>query len=236
MQRVMQGRPDGHDRLAEATPQALLDAAEIVFARDGFSGARVDEIARVAGHNKALIFHYFDDKLGLYRALMTRTKQRVFAQFDAALARYQDEGADISTERVRALAAEFLGAIFGYYLRHPETARILAWEAAEGWQTFSTCGPPRADTFSVRVLAIVREAQTAGIIRADLDCRILFTTIMSLPLIHMVSLPRFRIIFPDEDFTSPAAIAHAQQQLTDLLLHGMLTTTAPKEIPDATRV
>jgi TetR/AcrR family transcriptional regulator len=236
MQRVMQGRPEGHDRLAEATPQALLDAAEIVFARDGFSGARVDAIARVAGHNKALIFHYFDDKVGLYRALMTRTKQRIFAQLDAALARYKGEGADVSAERLRALAAELLGVIFGYYLQHSETARILAWEAAEGWQTFSTCGPPTVETWSTHVLAMIRKAQAVGIIRAELDCRILFTTIMSLPLIHVVSLPRLQIIFPDEDFASPAAIARAQQQLTDLLLNGMLTPTALKETPDATRV
>lgn len=236
MQRILQGRQESHDRLAEATPQALLDAAEIVFARDGFSGARVDEIARVAGYNKALIFHYFDDKIGLYRAMMTRTKQRIFAQFEAALARYDDEGGAVSAARLRALAAAFIGVIFGYYVQHPETARIFAWEAAEGWQTFSTCGPHTSESWSIRVMEMVRAGQATGIVRADLDCHLLFTTIMSLPLIHMVSLPRFRAIFPGEDFTSPAAIAHAQQQLTDLVLNGMLTSPLLKETSDATRV
>lgn len=228
MQRALQGRQDGHDRLAEATPQALLDAAQTIFARDGFSGARVDEIARVAGYNKALIFHYFGDKLGLYRALMTRTKQRIFARFDEALARYADEGQPVSAEHVRALAAEWLGVVFGYYQRHPEAARILAWEAAEGWQTFATCGPPAPETWSARVLAFVARAQASGVLRADLDCHILFTTLMSLPLIHIVSLPRFQLIFPDTDFTSPAALAHAQRQITDLLLNGMLASALPE--------
>lgn len=236
MQRALQGHQAGYDRLCEATPQALLDAAQTVFARDGFSGARVDEIARVANYNKALIFHYFSDKLGLYRALMTRTKQRLFAQFDAALARYTEDAEEISAERVRALATDCLSVIFDYYQQHPEAARILAWEAAEGWQTFSTCAPSTPETWSARLFAIVHNAQSAGIIRANLDIRILFTTIMSLPLIHMVSLPRFQLAFPDADFTSPAALAHARQQIADLLLGGILTPQFLKETPDATSI
>jgi hypothetical protein len=52
----------------------------------------------------------------------------------------------------------------------------------------------------------------------------------------MVSLPRYRMIFPDVDFTSPDAIAHAQQQLTDLLVTGLLAPPLHKETLDATRI
>jgi AcrR family transcriptional regulator len=236
MPRVLQARQEGHDRLAEATPQALLDAAEVVFARDGFSGARVDDIAWVAGYNKALIFYYFGGKGELYRAMLARTKQRIFAQFEAALARYDDVEGAITAERLRTLAEEIVGIVFGFYAEHPSTARILAWEAAEGWQTFATCGPTATSQWSARVLSMVREAQDAGIICSEVDPHILFTTIMSLPLIHVVSIPRFQVIFPGIDFASTDAIAHAQRQITEMLLKGVLTPRLDKENPVATRV
>ena len=65
--------------------------------------------------------------------------------------------------------------------------------------------------------------------RPELDPRLLFTTLISLPLIHLISLPRFAAMFPDADFTSPAAIAHAREQITDLVLRGILC-------PDYTRL
>jgi AcrR family transcriptional regulator len=220
MQRAL-GRTRARD--AEATREDILNAAATIFARDGFSGARVDEIAAAAGHNKALIFHYFDDKLGLYRALMSRTKERLFAQFAAAFERFFADGAAPTRRQVEAFGTECLRATFDYYAAHPETTRILAWEAAEGWQTFASCAPTTPGTWPQRTLELVERAQAAGVVRAEMDPYILFTTLMSVPLIHVVSLRRFALQFPEVDFTSPQAIAHARDQITAMLLSGILT-------------
>lgn len=50
-----------------ATRAAVLAAAADAFSRRGFDGVVVDEIARVAGVNKAMIYYHFEDKLALYR-------------------------------------------------------------------------------------------------------------------------------------------------------------------------
>ena len=63
-----------HD--ADGAREALLNAAEEVFAEHGFDGARVDDIAETAGYNKSLIFQYFGDKLGLYGSLLKRSDDR----------------------------------------------------------------------------------------------------------------------------------------------------------------
>lgn len=55
---------------AERTRARILEAAKQEFAAEGFAGARVDSIARLAGSNKQLIYHYFKDKEGLFRAVM----------------------------------------------------------------------------------------------------------------------------------------------------------------------
>ena len=42
--------------------ERILDAARSEFAEKGFDGARVDEIAKRADVNKALIYYYFKGK------------------------------------------------------------------------------------------------------------------------------------------------------------------------------
>jgi TetR/AcrR family transcriptional regulator len=206
--------------------EAILDAAQEIFARDGFSGARVDDIAHRAGYNKALIFHYFEDKLGLYRALMLRTKRHLIARFEERFDRLFADDARVTAERIRALVAECLDVLFDLSAQHPEAGRIMAWEAAEGWQTYVGCALPATDAWSRRVEALIERAQAAGIVRADLDPRLLFTTLISLPLMHLISLPRFAAMFPATDFTSPAALAHAREQMTELVLRGIFSPTA----------
>jgi DNA-binding transcriptional regulator YbjK len=56
MQRTLQRsrQRTGRGRDAETAREAILCAAQEIFARDGFSGARVDDIAHQSGYNKAL--------------------------------------------------------------------------------------------------------------------------------------------------------------------------------------
>ena len=48
----------------------LLEAASELLMREGIGGLRVDEVAKVAGCNKRLIYHYFTNKDGLGRAVL----------------------------------------------------------------------------------------------------------------------------------------------------------------------
>jgi AcrR family transcriptional regulator len=61
-------------QLAEtaSSRESILDAATEVFMESGFSGARVDEIARRAEANKAMIYYHFGSKQRLYREVLLR--------------------------------------------------------------------------------------------------------------------------------------------------------------------
>ena len=48
------------------TIERILGAAKDIFAEVGFAGARVDEIARRAGVNKATLYYHIGDKKALY--------------------------------------------------------------------------------------------------------------------------------------------------------------------------
>lgn len=52
------------------TRGAILSAARHVFARRGFDGTSIREIAGTAGVNTAMIYYHFTDKAGLYRSVL----------------------------------------------------------------------------------------------------------------------------------------------------------------------
>jgi len=56
----------------------ILETAEKLFAQKGFDGARVDEIARKAGVNKALIYYYFESKEQILQTILDRHMTEIF--------------------------------------------------------------------------------------------------------------------------------------------------------------
>ncbi|HLO87561.1 MAG TPA: TetR/AcrR family transcriptional regulator [Nostocaceae cyanobacterium] len=59
-------------RDAEVTQQQILDAAEIEFGKHGLKGARLSAIAHRAKITTAMIHYYFENKEGLYKAVLQR--------------------------------------------------------------------------------------------------------------------------------------------------------------------
>ena len=56
-------------RDAEASKNALLDAAEEIFLEKGYGDTAISEIAKKAGITKSMIHHYFRSKSGLWQAV-----------------------------------------------------------------------------------------------------------------------------------------------------------------------
>ena len=60
----------------EATRERLLSAARVVFARAGYHGASVEEIASEAGFSTGALYSNFEGKVDLFLALMEREIDR----------------------------------------------------------------------------------------------------------------------------------------------------------------
>lgn len=69
------------ERRRELTRTALIEAAAHVFARRGFYGASLDEIAETAGFTRGAIYKNFEDKEGLFLATLDHHSQRILAAF-----------------------------------------------------------------------------------------------------------------------------------------------------------
>src|ERR1700732_5532461 len=80
------------------TVRRIVLAARKVFAQRGLAGARMDEIARVAGVNKALPYYYFRNKEELHRFVLETMIAQISGQMESPLVLAMDP-----PERVRAL-------------------------------------------------------------------------------------------------------------------------------------
>src|SRR5215469_7598351 len=113
-----------HD--AKGTREAILNAAEAVFAEHGFDGARYDAIAQAAGYNKSLIGQYFGDKLGLYAEVVKRIDRDITELGMRVLAPLLENETLVSDAgRFRTFLETTIGLLFDYQLGHPHFMRII---------------------------------------------------------------------------------------------------------------
>ena len=157
----------------------LLHAAIIEFSRRGLAGARIDSIAKAAGANKQLLYHYFGDKEQLGREVMAEVT-RLHAEEDALYPELKTfkayQGMHCRRTNTRPLAG-----LWG---------RLLAWEALEYGAEGSSLLEERCGGLRDRFLSRVREAQDSGEIDASLDPNMVALAISAIELIPQV-LPNF---------------------------------------------
>jgi AcrR family transcriptional regulator len=78
--------PLTRDRRREMTRRHLLDAAAIVFARDGFHGASLDDVAATAGFTKGAVYSNFKSKDDLFVAVFEDRLTREAEEMERVLA------------------------------------------------------------------------------------------------------------------------------------------------------
>jgi AcrR family transcriptional regulator len=180
--------------------------------------------------NKSLVFQYFGKKSDLYRAVVARTKQRVEEALGRILADYVTDTQPPDARHVRGFVEDAMRWSFDHYLAYPRDRRILVWETTEGWSTFNCIATAAGRTlWPTAVIAFLRRAQEAGVLRRDIDLEVLLSNLMGMALCDLVTFPRFERMFGGADHVSPAspeALAYAREQIVALVLHGTMTAAA----------
>jgi TetR/AcrR family transcriptional regulator len=204
-------------RRGEATREAILAAAEVNFAENGFDGARIDAIAAASGFNKTLIFRYFGDKLGLYTAVLQRADRETGALLARVFAPLlEDESMVSDAQHFKAYLAATIGAFFDYMVEHPHLMRMVNWEQAEGWQTFSKIASQFEPDDFARLEALFSSAQHNGLLRPNLDVVVALLFMQQICWSVPASLPLYQPFLQGS-----AALAHIREQLIALLVAGI---------------
>jgi TetR/AcrR family transcriptional regulator len=221
-------RKRGRERVydAQKTREAILSAAETLFAERGFDGTSVDAIAGQAGYNKSLIFQYFGDKLGLYSQVLKRSDRemgelmgRAYASVSLSLA---DESVTLRAEEFRTFLVTMIRSIFDYLLEHSRLMRILTWEMAASWQTFAEIAAQFAPEDRALATPLFQRAREAGLLRSDFVPTIQFSMLVPWCQIYLGYLPLYQRLLPDENLTSTSRLVDAREYLVDFVVAGMM--------------
>jgi AcrR family transcriptional regulator len=103
----------------ERTSAAILAASVREFTDKGYGGARINEIAKRAGVNKRMLYHYFGGKEALYLAVL----EGAYAAIRSAETRLHLVDRD-PVDGMRELAL----FTWHYFLEHPEFLSLLGTE------------------------------------------------------------------------------------------------------------
>lgn len=147
----------------ERTQQRILAAALKEFSAKGLAGARVDAIARRAGINKRMLYHYFGNKHGLFGAVL----RRKLVERDAVLAVAPDD------------PAEALAYWFDAARNDLDWIRLLEWEALQAGEKKLVL-ESRRRAAAQKAVVRVRRRQARGLLNANLDTRHLLLSVMAL--------------------------------------------------------
>ena len=135
-------RKNGDGRIRVRNQRIIIKAAIKVFARKGYDGTRIAEIAKVSGLPKPNIYYYFKSKEAIYRAII----KDLLAAWDKAL-----EELDAGRDPAEAIAG-YIRAKLDYSRKHRDESKIFANENVRGARHLDA-----ADTRHIRERTRARE-------------------------------------------------------------------------------
>ena len=148
-------------RQAKGGEQAILDAAETLFAAKGFDAVSMSAIAKLADTSKPNIYHHFKSKHDLYLAVMHAAADRFSALLDALA-----EAPGTSRQRL----ADFSTGHLGNILDHKLTTQLILRDALSGGSErgLEIAKHVVGESFA-RLVAMVQQGQHDKEFRTDID-------------------------------------------------------------------
>lgn len=191
----------------------MLEAARHEFARKGFAGSRVDEIAARAGVNKQLVYHHFEDKDTLYLAVLEHLYEEIrAAENDLHLFGLRPERA------IRKL----IGFSFDYLAERPYFVALLNEENRFG--AGHTRRSAKLPEMHSRFVSLLRQTLAAGVragcFRPGIDAMQLYISIAGLSYFYFSNRPTLSVIF-DRDLGTEAALKARRRHVIDLIMHAL---------------
>jgi TetR/AcrR family transcriptional regulator len=203
------------------TRDRVLRAGIVEFCRHGYIGARIDQIAKRAGCNMRMIYHYFGSKEKLYVAVL----ERVFGELRLEESRLHLAHLD-PIEGVLAL----VDFTMGHLGRHPEFIALLGNEnLLRGKYLRRSHVVPRASAPLLEAIRdLLERGRRAGVFGRDVDPLQFYVSILSLCYVHVSNRYTLSITF-NRDIADPdwldARRRHVQQMVLAYLCPAPVAAT-----------
>lgn len=203
-------QPATRTRDAARTREEILDVATREFARLGFAGARVDEIAARIHTTKRMIYYYFGSKDQLFTTVLERAYGVIRSAEQAIDVEHLDP-----VSAIRRLAE----VTFDHHEAHPDFIRLVSIEnihEAEHIAASSTLGSLGSPAIAI-ISRILEEGRAEGVFTAGVDAIDLHVMISSFCFFRVSNRHTFQSLF-GRDLTAPDSREHYRTLLGDMVI------------------
>ena len=208
-------QPARAKRDPEATKADLIAVATREFARLGYYGARVDEIAAQSSTTKRMIYYYFGDKEGLFTAALEQAYVDI---------RSVERGIDVDHLAPRDALAALIRVTFEHHDRNPHLARLVQAENALG--AVHLRGSSRVAGLSQPVLPLIEEilarGRESGDVRRDVRPIDLHLMMSGLALFRVTNRATIEASL-GQDMAEPAELERQIETFTSMVLAWLAT-------------
>ena len=186
--------------------KAIIDAAVVVFAKKGFFGARVSEIAEQAQVADGTIYLYFKSKDDLLISLFEEKMQEIIQNLESILV-----GVKNPEEKIEKYVIAHLNLV----ATQPTLMQVLTIELRQSARFIKEYSPKGFGKYLSLIGSILEEGQKSGVFREELHPgifrRALFGAIDEISREELLK-------HPDAPFSDPKKIG---QQIADFILRGL---------------
>ena len=191
--------------------QAILEAAETLFAQKGFDAVSMSAIARLANTSKPNIYHHFKNKNDLYLAVMKTAVRRSSALLDTL---------EHAPGTFKQHLAEFASGQLENLLTHKRSTQLMLRETlSEGSQYGREITQMAMGEVFSRLVAMVQQGQQENEFRQNIDPMLAAFMIISANMFFFQASPTMQNI-PEVEFIDDTSAY--SENVMDILLNGML--------------
>jgi TetR/AcrR family fatty acid metabolism transcriptional regulator len=197
--------------------RTILRAAIDVFARKGYHGCRIADVAREAGVAYGLVYHYFKNKDELLETVFETGWSGFISRIRAVV-----EGEGTLEDKVRGVA----DVAFEAYRVDPRAVKVLILEIARSPAGERVISRQNAFTDAIRMAAdMFAKAQQSGELREDLD-----PMMAAALLFGAIEMGLTVLVAGLVDAREPEALERARTQIAESFLRGVVPVAAPTEV------
>jgi len=199
-----------------ASRDKILDAAEDLFARRGFAGIGMREVAEIAGLGKSSLFHHFKSKAELYAAVVGR----ILDVFDQRLTSALAAGGTPLQRFDR-----WIDTLIDTFADHPTSARLLLRSLFEDDELAGTSEEEQHVDATLKrlfgaVADLLREGMEAGMFRVA-NIPHTLQSIVGLTVYHFASGEFGEELF-GQPLCAPAMVRKRKDEVKALLHNGLV--------------
>jgi AcrR family transcriptional regulator len=196
------------------TRQTILAAATTEFAREGFSGARIERISKAAATNDRMLYYYFGNKEGLYLAVLEAAYENHVRT---------EERLKLETENPIDALEMLVAFHWEYYRSHPEFLSVVNSENLGQARYLNRSS--QLTKYSSPMLDIIQRVIALGIragkFRGDVTAEHLFLTICSVTWFYLSNRHTLSV-YLNRDLGRPATmdawLSHAKRVVVNSIL------------------